>query len=73
MKCPICNKPTEREKHPSWPFCSVRCQLIDLGSWTSEEYRIESPEALSDNDLDDYSLEFEEAVLDSFRHKSSAT
>jgi hypothetical protein len=23
-----------------FPFCSERCQLIDLGSWANEEYRI---------------------------------
>ena len=74
MKCPICSKPTDREKDPAWPFCSVRCQLIDLGSWTSEEYRIgASEEDAAEDDLDAYSLEFEEAVLDSFRHKTSAT
>lgn len=26
---------------PTFPFCSDRCKLIDLGSWLDEEYRIE--------------------------------
>lgn len=38
-KCPICRKPTvQGEEH--FPFCSERCQMIDLGNWSSEEYRI---------------------------------
>lgn len=38
-KCPICRKPTlQGEEY--FPFCSERCQLIDLGNWSSEEYRI---------------------------------
>lgn len=26
-----------------FPFCSERCRLIDLGNWSSEEYRIPVP------------------------------
>jgi endogenous inhibitor of DNA gyrase (YacG/DUF329 family) len=26
-----------------FPFCSGRCQLIDLGKWASGAYRITSP------------------------------
>lgn len=25
------------------PFCSERCQLLDLGAWASEEYVISTP------------------------------
>ena len=28
---------------PHWPFCSRRCQLIDLGRWLGGEYRIAAP------------------------------
>jgi hypothetical protein len=28
---------------PVGPFCSARCQLIDLGQWFGEEYRISEP------------------------------
>jgi endogenous inhibitor of DNA gyrase (YacG/DUF329 family) len=28
---------------PEFPFCSDRCRLIDLGNWSSEEYRISEP------------------------------
>ena len=35
-RCPTCSKPFEIEsidKLPSFPFCSSRCRLIDLGRW----------------------------------------
>ena len=38
--CPICQKPTPpRVENPSFPFCSRRCRLVDLGRWLGEEYR----------------------------------
>lgn len=42
--CPTCKKTTEyssENKHR--PFCSKRCQEIDLGAWASEEYKVASP------------------------------
>jgi endogenous inhibitor of DNA gyrase (YacG/DUF329 family) len=42
MTCPICKK----EAAPAGryvPFCSERCQLIDLGNWASDKYRIPTP------------------------------
>lgn len=36
-KCPICGKPAEQRYRP---FCSQRCQQIDLGRWLGETYRI---------------------------------
>src|SRR4030095_6457777 len=39
-KCPICNRPIEWQDNPFRPFCSERCQLIDLGKWVSEEDRV---------------------------------
>ena len=42
MKCPICRKEVE-EDQPSYPFCSERCKLIDLGKWASEGYVIPTP------------------------------
>jgi len=38
MKCPICKKTVAWEANPYRPFCSERCQLIDLGNWASEKY-----------------------------------
>ena len=41
VQCPTCRKPVEwSEMSPFRPFCSKRCQLIDLGEWANEEKRI---------------------------------
>jgi uncharacterized protein len=40
VKCPTCRKETPWENNPHRPFCSERCQLIDLGAWAEERYRI---------------------------------
>lgn len=44
MTCPICKKPVAIGD-PEMPFCSERCRLIDLGMWSSEEYRIPTTQA----------------------------
>ena len=39
--CPICNASVKpRAENPSFPFCTSRCKMIDLGKWVNEEYRI---------------------------------
>lgn len=47
VTCTICGKPAVRgavvdakRGVDAFPFCSFRCQTIDLGKWLSEEYRI---------------------------------
>jgi len=43
-KCPICG--AERGDHgtnAAFPFCSHRCQMVDLGKWLGEEYCISEP------------------------------
>ncbi len=41
VKCPTCEKLSVWDKNNSFrPFCSERCQLIDLGDWASESHRI---------------------------------
>ena len=43
MRCPICKKPVADEgpdKPKTYPFCSDRCQVIDLGRWLSGQYQI---------------------------------
>lgn len=43
VKCPTCQKKVEwRDKNPHRPFCSKRCQLIDLGEWAKESNRLPS-------------------------------
>ena len=39
-KCPTCRGAALRAGNKVFPFCSERCQLIDLGRWLSEDYRI---------------------------------
>jgi endogenous inhibitor of DNA gyrase (YacG/DUF329 family) len=48
--CPTCGKPTD-PKHR--PFCSARCQLIDLGRWLKGDYRIPSDEPPEDGPRED--------------------
>lgn len=40
--CPMCKKSAERGDNPSFPFCSSRCQHLDLSKWLDEDYRITS-------------------------------
>ena len=41
VSCPTCNTQVLwGEQSPFRPFCSKRCQLIDLGEWADEEKRI---------------------------------
>ncbi len=45
-KCPICGKVFEVAKLddlPSFPFCSDRCRLVDLGRWIDGAYAIPGP------------------------------
>jgi len=53
VRCPICDKPMDGQgpkEWPEWPFCSRRCQLIDLGRWLGGSYRIETPARAEDLD-----------------------
>ena len=55
MRCPICKRPVdEPERAPdapagaagpkaapsTFPFCSERCKLIDLGRWLDGKYQV---------------------------------
>ena len=47
-RCPICRKGYEAQALadlPTFPFCSERCRLIDLGRWAGGNYAIPGPEA----------------------------
>ena len=37
--CPICKKEIPEETK-TFPFCSERCRLIDLGNWLDGRYRL---------------------------------
>ena len=59
--CPTCKKPVEapeKDNHAevsNFPFCCRRCQLIDLGAWFDENYKIpaKSPQTENPTDNDD--------------------
>lgn len=52
VDCPTCKKPVEWDTSNRYrPFCSERCQLIDLGAWANEDYRVPAENAHPD-DLD---------------------
>jgi len=40
LACPTCRRIAHRAGNKVFPFCSERCQLVDLGRWLGEEYRI---------------------------------
>lgn len=52
VNCPTCQKKVVwNHESPYRPFCSKRCQLIDLGDWASEENRIPSDDTISDDEM----------------------
>ncbi len=50
-KCPTCGRPTEARFRP---FCSTRCQQLDLGRWLNESYRVPGP-VLEDDEAEAFS------------------
>lgn len=41
VNCPQCKKSVDWAPESLYrPFCSKRCQLIDLGQWADEEHKI---------------------------------
>jgi uncharacterized protein len=45
--CPICGR---RSSDQFRPFCTARCQEVDLGRWLTGMYRIPEPPAELDED-----------------------
>ena len=43
VPCPTCGKLAVFFAEPIGPFCSARCQMVDLGKWFGEEYRVSEP------------------------------
>ena len=39
-QCPQCSELAIWPDTPTYPFCSERCRLIDLGVWARGDYRI---------------------------------
>lgn len=56
VNCPTCEKEVVWSVESKYrPFCSERCQLIDLGEWANEEKRIAGNQ--TDNDVMSSELE----------------
>ena len=50
---PQCSKPVVWSPESAYrPFCSKRCQLLDLGAWAEESHRISGESAMDEADLD---------------------
>ena len=44
VPCPNCKEPVVWQSESTYrPFCSKRCQLIDLGEWADEGHKISQP------------------------------
>lgn len=58
VPCPTCHKSVEwSEKSLFRPFCSKRCQLIDLGEWANESHSIPGEEVfIPDNSTENSEL-----------------
>mgnify|MGYP003449897163 FL=1 len=55
--CPICKgKLPEGRRTPTYPFCTGRCKLVDLGNWLGDGYVIPGGEPENIEDLDDETL-----------------
>jgi endogenous inhibitor of DNA gyrase (YacG/DUF329 family) len=51
VRCPRCGKKSDWYDNLFRPFCSERCQLLDLGAWADDQYRIAGP-PLPEDDLE---------------------
>ncbi len=55
-RCPTCKKPyeiAELRDLPTFPFCSERCRLLDLGRWIDGAYAIPGQEVRNPTGEDD--------------------
>ena len=71
VNCPTCEKPVLWNPSEKFrPFCSKRCQLIDLGQWADEQHVIPSDEHQQDLLPDNVDVEEIEAMLAEAEKKS---
>jgi endogenous inhibitor of DNA gyrase (YacG/DUF329 family) len=57
--CPHCSQEVTWPETPTYPFCSERCRLIDLGAWASGDYRIPG-EVIADEEAEPGTSEADE-------------
>ena len=54
VRCPACQGWSLFTPSNPWrPFCSERCQKIDLGAWANEEFRVPSASGPQDEAFGD--------------------
>lgn len=65
VKCPNCSKQVPWNQSSQYrPFCSKRCQLIDLGQWSNEEHTIsETPQNSIDESSNEIDIEAIEEMI----------
>lgn len=49
LRCSYCREPIERDGNEHFPFCSPKCQMLDLSKWLNEEYSLPAP--LTERDI----------------------
>jgi len=42
-RCPICRKILPHSDVTTFPFCSDKCRLLDLGNWVDGNYKVSRP------------------------------
>lgn len=74
VHCPTCNTPVEWSSASLFrPFCSKKCQLIDLGEWATEDRAIPATTQAPDTpenmpDIEDIEAMLSQQQDDFFKH-----
>ena len=48
-QCPHCDREVTWPETTTYPFCSERCRLIDLGVWAAGDYRLPGERATEED------------------------
>ncbi|MFC4700276.1 DNA gyrase inhibitor YacG [Glaciecola siphonariae] len=60
VNCPTCDTTVVWDKSSEFrPFCSKRCQLIDLGQWANEEHKVSGSSVLSSDENGDAEIKID--------------
>jgi len=52
VECPKCKEKFDYYQSEFRPFCSKRCQMIDLGKWLSGDYTLPGESVDVENELE---------------------
>lgn len=64
VNCPICYRKIEH-MGDTFPFCSYRCQKIDLSNWLGEKYVVPVESHSTEGSIDGEELEAKEEPIQS--------